>query len=57
MFSGLKRQVIDVMRATGLLEHVGQARIHATADQALAYIYAQADGAHDEDTLQPTPTF
>jgi SulP family sulfate permease len=52
VFSGLKKQVIDVMRATGLLDHVGQANIHATADLALASIYAAVE--HEgEDALRP----
>jgi len=53
MFSGLKKQVLDVMRATGLLAHVGSHNIHATADQALANIYAQDEDPHAEDALQP----
>ncbi|MDP3311427.1 MAG: STAS domain-containing protein, partial [Polaromonas sp.] len=36
LFSGLKKQVIDVMRATGLFYYVGQPSIFATADQAIA---------------------
>ena len=53
VFSGLKKQVIDVMRATGLFDYVGQSNIHATADRALAYIYAQAGHEHGKDALQP----
>jgi SulP family sulfate permease len=52
VFSGLKKQVIDVMRATGLLDHVGQANIHATADLALASIYAAVEH-QGEDALRP----
>ncbi|WIM05443.1 MAG: SulP family inorganic anion transporter [Candidatus Nitricoxidivorans perseverans] len=52
-FSGLKKQVIDVMRATGLFEAIGQANIHATADHALAAIYAQAGDGGREDALRP----
>ncbi|MCX8086531.1 MAG: SulP family inorganic anion transporter [Rhodocyclaceae bacterium] len=53
-FSGLKKQVIDVMRATGLFDYIGQQNIHATADIALAAIYAAA-GARDvaADPLRP----
>lgn len=53
VFSGLKKQVIDVMRATGLFDYVGQKNIHATADQALADIYAQVGDRADSDTLRP----
>jgi anti-anti-sigma factor len=35
LFSGLKKQVIDVMRATGLFEAIGEAELHITADRAL----------------------
>lgn len=53
VFSGLKKQVLDVMRATGLLDHVGTANIHATADQALAYIYETAGHESGDDRLRP----
>jgi sulfate permease, SulP family len=39
VFSGLKKQVLDVMRATGLFEVITQANIFATEDQAIAAIY------------------
>jgi SulP family sulfate permease len=39
VFSGLKKQVLDVMRATGLFDLVTQANIFATEDQAIAAIY------------------
>ena len=46
LFSGLKKQVIDVMRATGLFDYVGQPSIFATADQAIAAASAAAgDGS------------
>jgi SulP family sulfate permease len=35
-FSGLKKQVLDVMRATGTLEHIGAENIFAHEDSALA---------------------
>jgi SulP family sulfate permease len=41
VFSGLKKQVLDVMRATGLFETIGQDKIFATVDQAIAAIYGQ----------------
>lgn len=42
LFSGLGRQVIDVMRATGLREAIGEHRFFPTADQALERIHAHA---------------
>ncbi len=38
VFSGLKKQILDVMRATGLFSYVGEDNIFATEDQALAAI-------------------
>jgi SulP family sulfate permease len=35
VFSGLKKQVLDVMRATGLYGFVGEHNIFSTEDQAL----------------------
>jgi SulP family sulfate permease len=55
VFSGLKKQVIDVMRATGLLEHLGEKNLYATADMALEAIYASAaaTGKEADRTLLP----
>jgi len=39
VFSGLKKQVLDVMRNTGLFDKIGQQHIFANEDQALAAIY------------------
>ena len=39
VFSGLKKQVLDVMRNTGLFEKISQKHIFANEDQALAAIY------------------
>ena len=58
LFSGLKKQVIDVMRATGLFDNISQAHIFATADMALAAIHdwAAARGEGDAASpLQPLP--
>ena len=52
VFSGLKKQVIDVMRATGLFDVVTQANIFATADQALTAIYERTEHA-EADALRP----
>ncbi|MEK7737408.1 MAG: SulP family inorganic anion transporter, partial [Pseudomonadota bacterium] len=57
-FSGLKKQVTDVMRATGLLECIGAQNLFATADQALEAIHAAAaEHGLDEATspLRPLP--
>jgi SulP family sulfate permease len=39
VFSGLKKQVLDVMRSTGLFDLIGQKNIFANEDQAIAAIY------------------
>lgn len=39
VFSGLKKQVLDVMRKTGLFDIITQNNIFATEDQALAAVY------------------
>ena len=41
VFSGLKKQILDVMRATGLFDKISQANIFATEDQAIAAIQAR----------------
>jgi sulfate permease, SulP family len=41
VFSGLKKQVLDVMRATGLFDTIGQDKLFATEDLAIAAIYEQ----------------
>ena len=38
VFSGLKKQVLDVMRATGLYEAIGESNFYITADRALEAI-------------------
>ena len=43
MFAGLKKQVFDVMRATGLFDHISQENIFANTDQAIVAAYAAAD--------------
>jgi SulP family sulfate permease len=55
LFSGLKKQVIDVMRATGLWEIIGAGRFHSTADQALESIFARAEYAGEDDPLKLLP--
>jgi SulP family sulfate permease len=39
VFSGLKRQVLNVMRQTNLYDHIGEQHIFATEDMALEAIY------------------
>jgi SulP family sulfate permease len=50
VFSGLKKQVVDVMRQTGLLDYVGAARLFPTAEMALEAIYAESP---EQDALSP----
>ncbi|MDO9225709.1 MAG: SulP family inorganic anion transporter [Pseudomonadota bacterium] len=57
VFSGFKKQILDVMRATGLFELVGQHNIFATEDQALTAIYERlADVAQDDLFCVVKPT-
>lgn len=39
VFSGLKRQILDVLRHSGLMTMIGEENIHATEDMALEHIY------------------
>ena len=57
VFSGLKKQVLDVMRNTGLFELIGTQHIFPNDDQALAAIYQWlgADG-HGELLATPAPS-
>jgi SulP family sulfate permease len=41
VFSGLKKQVIDVMRHSGLFDYIGQENIFPDEDKALDSIYAE----------------
>jgi sulfate permease, SulP family len=56
VFCGLKKQVLDVMRRTGLYDLVGEERIFANEEQALAAIYRWL-GAEGRGELlaQPLP--
>ena len=53
VFSGLKRQVIDVMRQTGLFDLIGQHNIFATEDQAITAIYERLGHVGQEDLFCP----
>ncbi len=55
LFSGLKKQVLDVMQATGLREEVGEQRFFATAEQALEKIYARDEYSDEDDALRLQP--
>jgi SulP family sulfate permease len=50
VFSGLKKQVLDVMRATGLFGLISQANIFPNEDMALAAIYERL-GEEGKDDL------
>ena len=53
LFAGLKKQVLDVMRATGLWELIGEKRFFSTAEQALERIWSRAEYAGEDDPLKP----
>jgi SulP family sulfate permease len=53
LFSGLKKQVLDVMRATGLFDIIGERRFFSSADQALDRIYSRIENIGDDDPLKP----
>jgi SulP family sulfate permease len=53
VFSGLKKQVIDVMRATGLFDCISQQHIFATADMALEAIHRWAAERGQEAVASP----
>lgn len=55
LFSGLKKQVIDVMHATGLWDLIGEKRFFATAELALGKIYSRPEYADKDDPLRPQP--
>jgi SulP family sulfate permease len=55
VFSGLKKQVLDVMRATGLYELIGEDNIFATEDQAISAIYERLGEEAAADLFCPLP--
>ncbi|HZV53982.1 MAG TPA: SulP family inorganic anion transporter [Rhodocyclaceae bacterium] len=55
LFAGLKKQVIDVMQATGLRAVIGERRFFATAEQALERIYSRAENVGEDDALRRLP--
>jgi len=59
VFSGLKRQIILVLKHTGAWDVIGDENIFATEDMALKNIYERlSDGAEDDEPrpLEPLPT-
>jgi sulfate permease, SulP family len=56
VFSGLKRQILDVMRSTGLFDKIGQQNIFATEDQAIAAIYERLGEVAKDDLFCAIPT-
>jgi len=53
VFSGLKKQVLDVLHRTGLFDQIGQERIFAHEDMALAAICEWLGEAGTDDPLNP----
>ncbi|MBU0499078.1 MAG: STAS domain-containing protein [Gammaproteobacteria bacterium] len=53
VFSGLKKQVLDVMRTTNLFEFIGQRNIFPTEDQAIMDIYERLGDEAAEDLFCP----
>lgn len=53
VFSGLKRQVIGVMRQTGLIEYIGEENIFATESQAITAIYERLGESAQDDLFCP----
>jgi SulP family sulfate permease len=55
VFSGLKKQVLDVMRATGLIQLIGEQNIFSTEDQAIAAIYERLGEVAADDLFCMLP--
>ncbi len=53
VFSGLKKQVLDVLHRTGLFDKIGQERIFPNEDMALAAICEWLGEAGKDDPLNP----
>ena len=49
LFTGLKKQIMDVLRNTGLLDQVGAQRFYRTEEQALEYAWNQLGNNHAAD--------
>lgn len=55
IFAGLKKQVIDVMRATGLWEIIGTHRFYSTAELALEALFSRPEYADMDDPIKAPP--
>ncbi|MDP1613317.1 MAG: SulP family inorganic anion transporter [Sulfuritalea sp.] len=53
LFAGMKKQVLDVMRATGLYAAIGEENFFGTAERGLEYIYSHEEHRGVEDGLRP----
>jgi SulP family sulfate permease len=53
LFAGLKKQVLDVMKATGLYDTIGEKGFYVTAERALEKIYSREEHLDTEDALRP----
>ena len=53
LFSGLKKQTLDVMRATGLYDLIGERNIFPTENKALAAIYERLGPEAADDMMCP----
>jgi MFS superfamily sulfate permease-like transporter len=49
LFTGLKKQVLDVFMRTGLYERLGSGRFFRTEDQALDYVWKALGSNHEVD--------
>ena len=48
VFSGLKRQVLDIMRSSGLLKYIGEENLYVDEERALEAIYAEVLEVHPD---------
>lgn len=53
VFSGLKRQIHQVMQRTGLFGHIGGENLHPNEDMAIKYIYRRLDGEDFDQNYCP----
>ncbi|KAF0164120.1 MAG: sulfate transporter [Rhodocyclaceae bacterium] len=53
LFAGMKKQVLDVMQATGLRDLIGEKSFFATAEKALEKIYSREENLGTVDGLRP----
>jgi SulP family sulfate permease len=53
LFSGVKKQVLDVMQATGLRAMIGEKSFFSSAELALEKIYSREENLEADDSLRP----